>query len=171
MGFDVTLAALPSQCELLERVRAGEINAEFLRFVGWYFFNRRTSATRRIGFARGDPESERFVDLVEIILAEHPGIAERSCYLKRRFEWLEWLLVRCVRTEADHSLAVAAIRGDGQVLPDAFSTQGFPIRWTLPDRCVLIHHRLESLTIGDLRPPTTRSRSTGTPLQMERPPA
>jgi hypothetical protein len=40
MGFDVTLTAFPPQCELLERVRAGEINAEFLQFVGWYFFNR-----------------------------------------------------------------------------------------------------------------------------------
>jgi hypothetical protein len=161
MGFEVELNAFPPQCELLERVRAGEISAELIQFVGWYFVKRRTSATRWTGFARGDPERERFVDSLEKILAEHPGIAERSCDLDRRFEWLEWLLVRCVRTEDDRSLAVAAIRGDAQILPGAVSTQGFPIRRTLPDRCVLIHRWLEALTIRD-------PRAHYNPVAMER---
>jgi hypothetical protein len=151
MGFEVQLNAFPPQCELLERARAGEISAELIQFAGGYFVSRRTSATRRTCFARGDAEGERFVDALEKILAEHPGIAERSCDLDRRFEWLEWLLVRCVPTEDDPSLAVAANRGDAQILPGAVSVQGFPIRWTLPDRCVLIHRWLELLTIRDLR--------------------
>jgi hypothetical protein len=79
--------------------------------------------------------------------------SERFCDLDRRFEWLEWLLVRCIRTEDDRSLAVAAVRGDAQILPGAVSGQGFPIRWTLPDRCVLIHRWFELLTIRDLRAP------------------
>jgi hypothetical protein len=56
-----------------------------------------------------------------------------------------------LRTEDDHSLAVAAIRGDAQILPGAICTQGVPIRWTLPDRCALIHRLLESLTVRHLR--------------------
>jgi hypothetical protein len=151
MGIEVKLNAFPPQCELLERVRAGEICAQDIQFVWWYFFNRRTSATRWNGFARGDPERERFVDLLEIILAQHPGIAERICDLDKRFQWLEWLLDRCARTEDDRSLAVAAIRGDGQILPGAIAGQGAPICWTLPDRCVLIHRWLESLTTRNLQ--------------------
>jgi Domain of unknown function (DUF1877) len=60
-------------------------------------------------------------------------------------------LVRCARTEVDRSLAVAAIRGDAQILPGAIAGQGAPICWTLPDRCVLIHRWLESLTTRNLR--------------------
>jgi hypothetical protein len=81
MGIEVKLSAFPPQCELLERVRAGEICAQDIQFVWWYFFNRRTSATRWNGFARGDPERERFVDLLEMILAQHPGIAEIFRYM------------------------------------------------------------------------------------------
>jgi hypothetical protein len=151
MGIEVKLNAFPPQCELLERVRAGEICAEHIQFVWWYFFDRRTSTTRWNDFARGHPDGERFVDLLEIILAQHPGIAERICDLGKRFQWLEWLLVRCARTEDDRSLAVAAIRGDAQILPGAIAGQGAPICWTLPDRCVLIHRWLESLTTRNLR--------------------
>jgi hypothetical protein len=126
MGIEVKLNAFPPQCELLERVRAGEICAQDIQFVWWYFFNRRTSVTRWTGFALGRPEQERFVDLLEIILAQHPGIAERICDLDKRFQWLEWLLVRCVRTEDDRSLAVAAIRGDAQIPPGHDRRTGSP---------------------------------------------
>jgi hypothetical protein len=71
MGFDVTLNAFPPQCELLERVRAGEIDAELIQFVGWYFVKRGTAATRWTDFARGDPERERFVDLLARRTSRH----------------------------------------------------------------------------------------------------
>lgn len=151
MGFEVELYAFPVESGLLDSVRAGEISAELIQSVRSYFPQRRAAGRRLATFAMGDPESERVVNLLEEVLAGHPGIAGRCCRLDRRFAWLGWLLERCARTEEENALAQVAIRGDVQVHPEARATQGVPIRWTLPDRCEWIHLWLSGLTPGNLR--------------------
>lgn len=161
VGFEVELYAFPPESGLLDRVRAGEVNAELIQCVSTYFPQRRAAGARLARYAQGDAEWERVVDSLEEILAGHPGIMDRFCELGKRSAWLRWLLKRSARTDEERSLAVAAIRGDDQIHPEARATQGVPIRWTLPDRCEWIHLWLSELTPDDLR-------ANFDPAEMER---
>ncbi|MEZ6135546.1 MAG: DUF1877 family protein [Pirellulaceae bacterium] len=150
MGWEVELNAFPADCNLLAAVTRGEIDAELLTFVRTYFRMRRKLGCRVNSFAERDPECQVFVDALETIVADHPGIDHRFCDLERRFEWLKWLLQESSHAQ-DATLAATAIGGEAQVTPSARSIQGFPIRWTSPGTCELIHMWLTDLAQKDLR--------------------
>ena len=142
MGWEVELNGIPTECALVERVLGQEIDAEMLSFVRTYFRMRRGCASRVESFAQGDPEAELFVDALEALVADHPGIEHRHCRLARRFDWLKWLLIQCAD---DAPLAVTAIDGESLIMPSARSTQGFPIRWTLPETCTRVERWLSGV--------------------------
>jgi hypothetical protein len=137
MGWEVELIAISPECKLLQLVNSNELNPELLTFVGYYFRLRREQGSRVDTFARGDRDYETFVDTLEQLVSDHPGVETRHCYLDRRFEWLQWLLTQSSRPQ-DAPLAETAIRGELLVTPNAQSVQGFPIRWTSPATCELI---------------------------------
>ena len=136
-------------CDLLALVNSKEIDAESLSFVRTYFRMRRKQGGRVDAFVRSE-EDALFVEALERLVDAHPGIDHRYCDLGRRFDWLKWLLQQCSRDQ-DATLATTAINGETQVTPAARSVQGFPIRWTKPDTCELIHIWLSEMNRSDLR--------------------
>jgi len=70
-----------------------------------------------------------------------------KCDLDRRFDWLDWSLTR-LRVD---SLAGWAVRGREQIVPEAQSTQGFPIRWNAPNICNDIWSLLDGIDEAMLR--------------------
>ncbi len=150
MGREVQLNAISPECKLLQLVNS--INPELLTFVGYYFRLRCQQGSRVDTFAHGDRDYETFVDALEQLVSDHPGIETRHCYLDRRFEWLQWLLTQSSRPQ-DAPLAETAIRGELLVTPNARGTQGFPIRWTSPATCELIN-----VWLSEMDRPLLRSR-------------
>jgi Domain of unknown function (DUF1877) len=151
MGWELELNALPSKCTLLESVINSDIDAEHLSFVRTYFRLRREQHSRVNKFPYSDALHKRFVDALEELIETNPGIENRYCDLSRRFDWIKWLLMKCALSEEEELLAVTAITGQSNVLPSAQSTQGFPIRWTPPDKCELIHIWLSGITEEDIK--------------------
>jgi hypothetical protein len=141
MGWEVELNAMPTECKLFDLINKKEIDADLLTFVRSYFFSRRRKGQRVNEFAdnNSDEQYELFIDALEEIVVNHPGIENRYCNLDRRFDWLKWLLIECSCDEEERALAIIAIEGESLFVPAASSIQGFPIRWTVPDTCTLIH--------------------------------
>ncbi|BCL38313.1 hypothetical protein NSMS1_47600 [Nostoc sp. MS1] len=151
MGWELELNAIPAQCTLLESVLNGDIDAEYLTFVRSYFRLRRQQQSRINKFPYGEAEYKRFVDALEELVETHPGIEHRYCDLDRRFDCIKWLLMKCALDQEEELLAVTAITGHSNVLPSARSIQGFPIRWTPPDKCKLIHIWLSDIAVEDIK--------------------
>ena len=64
-----------------------------------------------------------------------------KCELDRRFDWLDWSLMR-LRVDPRSGWA---IRGKEPIVPEAQSTQGFPIRWNAPEVCDDISSLLDGI--------------------------
>lgn len=151
MGRELDLIALPPHCLLLQQFDQQLIGAELLSLVPGYLRQRRSQRRRVRGFTQGDPDYERLVDAVETMIASSPAIEQRYCELDRRFEWLEWLLVRSASDEQEQNWAATAIRGTAPLSPTARSTQGFLIRTTSAPQAGLISQWLQGLTVDQLR--------------------
>jgi hypothetical protein len=152
MGWEVQLNAIAPDCELLRRINDNELDAELLTFVRIYFRQRREQGRRDETFAYGDKNYEIFVNDLEQLMRDKPGIENRYCDLDRRFDWLKWLLTECSFPQ-DAQLAEIAIRGESHVTPTARSVQGFPICWTSPSTCELI-----DLWLSELNRPLLESK-------------
>jgi hypothetical protein len=151
MGWELELNAIPAKCSLLDSVLNSDIDAEYLTFVRSYFRLRREQQSRVKKFPYCEAEYKRFVDALEELVETHPGIEHRYCDLDRRFDWIKWLLMKCALDKEEELLAVTAITGDSNILPSARSIQGFPIRWTPPDKCELIHLWLSEITEENIK--------------------
>lgn len=151
MGRELDLIALPTRCSLLEQVEQHVIDSELLSLVPGYLRQRRLQQRRVPGFTQGDPDFERLVDAVEELVAANPMIEQRYCELDRRFEWLEWLLVRSASDAREQQWAEQALRGEAPLSPTARSTQGFLIRSTSAHQAGLISQWLQGLTVDQLR--------------------
>lgn len=151
MGQELDLIALPTNCSLLQQVDQQLIDAELLSLVPGYLRQRRLQQRRVRGFTQGDPDFERLVDAVEELIAANPKIEHRYCELDRRFEWLEWLLVRSATGDGEQKWAEQALRGEAPLSPTARSTQGFLIRATSARQAGLISQWLQGLTVDQLR--------------------
>ena len=124
MGWEIEITAITPHCELLRRVNDNEIDAELLTFVRTYLRLRREQGSRVNTFARGDKDYEIFVDALEQLVINKPGIENRYCDLDRRFDWLKWLLTQSSPPQ-DAQLAEIAIHGESLLTPTARSVQGF----------------------------------------------
>ncbi len=144
MGWEVELNAIAPDCELLRRIKDNELDSELLTFVRTYFRLRREQGSRVDTFAEGVKDYEIFVDTLEQLVKDKPGIENRYCNLDRRFEWLEWLLTQSSSPQ-NAQLAKIAICGESPVTPTARSVQGFQICWNSSSTCGLIHIWLSKL--------------------------
>ncbi len=158
MALDLVLQALPEHGPLLDDFRAGRLDAELLAFLPSTLSRRPFSGTEARRFAQGDPQRLRFLEALRILDAQHPGLPQRSCFLGRRFDWIQWVLdTACHRTDGAISqpdslteLGRWAVRGAGPWLPGACGVQGIPVAWNAPSVCYQIADWLESLDLHTL---------------------
>ena len=73
--------------------------------------------------------------------------APLKCDLDRRFDWLDWSL----RQLGSAPGFGWAIRGKEQIVPEAQSIQGFPIRWNASDVCKDISLLLDGIDEAKLQ--------------------
>jgi Domain of unknown function (DUF1877) len=165
MGREVVLNALPTESRLFDLINEKKIDADLLTFVSSYFFYRRQQGQRVHEFAdEDDKQYELFIDTLEEIVDNHPGIENRYCDLERRFDWLKWLLIECSCDEEEKTLAIITVEGESLFIPAASGVQGFPIRWTVPDTCKLIHIWLTGLDESYLQSKYSPSQMSDTYL-------
>ena len=150
VGFELSLNAIAPAGALLESVRNNEFDVQLLCFLDRYYQRRSEAGCRWDAFAIGDDGRRRFVDVVEQMLIDCPGLENRRCDLDRRFGWLEWTLAQACRVDADRELSTWAIYGQDLVTPNARSTQGYPIRLLLPETCGVISIWLDDLDTNDV---------------------
>lgn len=150
MGWDVELIALPADSRLMEVAGQWEDDGAAYSIIPYYFWRCREGLDHpdRCGDSK---EHLKLAKLLDEIMAAHPGIETRHCDLERRFEVLEWPLVRCARDENERILAEHAVYGERRVTPTATGCQGFPIKYTSPERAQQVLHWLSSVTHEDLR--------------------
>lgn len=119
-------------------------------FIPSYFRSCRERHDGLYGLA-DDEDYVLLAKLLDEIMVAYPGIEMRHCELDRRYEILEWPLVRCAGDDNERLLADHAVYGERRVTPTATSGQGVPIKFNSPERAQQIHQWLSSVTLADLR--------------------
>lgn len=143
MGIERTYQAIPADSDLLDRVRARPELGEWLPIAMCRF--------RRADDPGGAPPIPELLELEEIVtglLAAQPSLADRNCYLDRRWDQIGYLLDAHFGDgqDAARSLCRTAVRGEIEVADHARGGQGHPVRHTAPPTVARIAALLRPLT-------------------------
>jgi hypothetical protein len=145
MDCSISLQAIPEQCSLLQLIASKELSVALLQSLPSSL--RFHGAEDRNDQFIPDPDSpyREFDEAVVQLIAEHPGIENRYCFLGRRYQWLQWVLERCTTAEKT-DIARFAIKGESQFFPSVIGAQNLPIYWTTSAACTQICLWLSSIT-------------------------
>jgi hypothetical protein len=150
MGLDMSYQAIPADCDLIERARHDKVLGEMLCSVPHWM--------REFDYPplKLWPEADELRQELLELDRRHPGLANRNCYLGRRWDMLHYLLSanrrgrHCAHTEEDLVLDMA-VHGEREIAGHVRAPQGHAVKYVSPEVVELIAVLLEPMTAVTLR--------------------
>jgi hypothetical protein len=149
MGMERSYQAIPASCDLIERARNERELGEMLSLSCFYF---RKSSEQHYG--PPTTASVEFLRIIRALVAADPALSTRNHYLDRLWDQVRYLLSAKYRDEpatANDDLLDMAVAGEATIAEHVCGTQGYPVRYTSPNRVTEIAKALEQLDVDFLK--------------------